>query len=128
MKASVEGKDREVVDMRKKISDSKNRESELQGEVTRVNLELTRTVEAEENLQAKIFSRDRKITHLEEKLEAEKGILQRIDPTIVSDEMDGIREILVGLRESTEASSSNQQTLDLLEKVRKIIARNMFML
>ncbi len=116
MKASVEGKDREVVDMRKRITDIETRESEMQGEVTRVNSELARAIEAEESLQAKIFSRDRKITHLEEKLEVEKGILQRIDPTIVSDEMDEIREILVGLREST--TSSSQQTLDLLEKVR----------
>ena len=75
--------------------------------------------EAEESLQAKTFSRDRKITHLEKKLEVEKGILQRIDSTVVSGEMESIREMFMGLRESMDANSSNQQTLDSLEKVKK---------
>ena len=117
MKASVEGKDREVSEMRKKIMESESRESELSDEVMRISSELSRAVEAEESLQAKIFSRDRKIAHLEEKLEAEKGLFQRVDPSIVSEEMDSIREMLGGLRGSMDASSPNQQTMDTLEKV-----------
>ncbi len=119
MKASVEGKDREVVDMRKKRAELEVRENELRDQMTQIASELTRAVEAEESLQAKIFSRDRKITHLEEKLEVEKGILQRIDSTVVSGEMESIREMFMGLRESMDANSSNQQTLDSLEKVKK---------
>lgn len=121
MKASVEGKEREMVEMRKKRTDLESRESELHDEVTKIAAELTRAVEAEESLQAKIFSRDRKITHLEEKLEIEKAILQRIDPTVVSEDMDAIREMLVSLRESMEANSSNQHTIDSLEKVHTLL-------
>ena len=118
MKASVEGKDREVVDMRKKRAELEVRENELRDEMTQITSELTRAVEGEESLQAKLFSRDWKITHLEEKLEIEKGVLQRINPTIVSEEMESIREMFMGLRESMDAKSSNQQALDSLEKVK----------
>lgn len=68
MKASVEGKEREMVEMRRKRVESESRESDFQEEVTKIQAELTRAIESGEILQAKVFSRDRKIAHLEEKL------------------------------------------------------------
>ena len=117
MKSSVEGKERELIEIRKKIMDHESKEEAQQDELARVTTELTRCVETEETLQAKLFSRDRKITHLEEKLEAERGALRRIDPSIVSDDMDKVREMLVELRGSMDTNDTQRQTLDELEKV-----------
>ena len=117
MKSSVEGKERELIEIRKKIMDHESKEEAHQDELTRITAELTRAVETEETLQAKLFSRDRKITHLEEKLEAERGALRRIDPSIVSDDMDKVREMLVELRGSMDTNDTQRQTLDELEKV-----------
>ena len=117
MKSSVEGKERELIEIRKKIMDHESKEEAQQDELTRITAELTRAVETEETLQAKLFSRDRKITHLEEKLEAERGALRRIDPSIVSDDMDKVREMLVELKGSMDTNDTQRQTLDELEKV-----------
>lgn len=116
LKASVEGKEREVVDMREKVRQHESMEVELREELDHVTLELSRVTGSEESLQVKLTSRDKKISMLEEKLEEGK----RFDSSIISEDVDNIRkklELFKGILDQ-----SDQQTLlDGLEKVTKPI-------
>ena len=120
LKASLEGKDREVSDMRTKLNKVDGLEGELRSELDKVSSQLVQVTSAGEALKLKIASRDRKIAQLEEKLEAEgKGF--KMDLSVVSEDMDSIREQIVGLRKSIDPNDPQQQTLDGLEKVRTVL-------
>jgi hypothetical protein len=113
LKASVEGKDREVVDMREKIRQHEKMEIELREELDRVTLDLTRAANAEECLQVKLNGRDKKILSLEEKLEERGG---QFDISVISDDIDGIRKNLEIFKSNLDQSDPHQTLLETLEK------------
>lgn len=113
LKASVEGKDREVTDMREKVWQHESMEVELREELDRVTAELLRVTSSEESLQVKLNSRDKKILSLEERLEEGR----RFDASIVSEEMETIRKKIESLKGSIELPQ--QALLESLEKVRE---------
>lgn len=117
LKASVEGKDREVTDMREKIRQHESIELELREELDRAKAELLRFASNEESLQVKVNSRDKRIANLEERLEegGGGGAGKRFDTSIISDEMDSIRRKLETLK-----GSLDHQQLGLLENLEKV--------
>lgn len=113
LKATVEGKDREVIDMRENIRQHESMEVELREELDKVSVELSRAANAEEALQVKISSRDKKILLLEEKLEEGR----RIDSSVVSDDMENIRKLMESLKSSVEPNDPQQTIFEGLERV-----------
>ena len=113
LKATVEGKDREVIDMREKVRQHECMEVELREELDKVSVELSRAASAEEALQVKISSRDKKILLLEERLEEGR----RVDSSIVADDMENIRKLLESLKSSVEPSDPQQTMFEGLERV-----------
>lgn len=113
LKATVEGKDREVIDMREKVRQHECMEVELREELDKVSVELSRAASAEEVLQVKISSRDKKILLLEERLEEGR----RVDSSIVADDMENIRKLLESLKSSVEPNDPQQTMFEGLERV-----------
>ncbi|XP_019853697.1 PREDICTED: dixin-like [Amphimedon queenslandica] len=118
LKASLEGKDREVTDMREKIRQHESIELELREELDRAKGELLRLASNEESLHIKLSSRDKRITTLEERLEeGGGGGGKRFDTSLITDETDSIRRKLEILK-----GSLDQQQLGLLDNLEKSIS------
>ena len=105
----MEGKDREVAEMKEKVRQHESMEVELREELDHVTLELSRVTSAEESMQAKLNSRDKKISALEEKLEEGK----RID---LIEDIDTIRKKLELFKGSLEKNDHQEMLLEGLEK------------
>lgn len=67
-KESTEKKEAECQQVSSRLEEQVKAETELQQEIDTLKAELTRLREAEDILQSKVASRDRKLNHLEEKI------------------------------------------------------------
>lgn len=108
----MEGKEREVTELRENVRQYETMEVELREELEHITAQLTHVKSSEESLQMKLSSRDRKILSLEEKLDEGR----KFDTSIVSDEMDSIRRKIESLK-STLDQQPQQSMLESLEKV-----------
>lgn len=67
-KESTEKKEAECQQVSSRLEEQVKAETELQQEIDTLKAELTRLREAEDILQSKVASRDRKLNHLEDKI------------------------------------------------------------
>lgn len=77
---SLETHQNDVEDLKEQLQKGAQQEAELQAETERLKSEVARLEVVEETLQSKLIGRDRKISHLEDKMaDMQEARVRRLD-------------------------------------------------